>query len=84
MEIEGTSGSKNLDETVCFQSEKKEYLIREIRGDKLQEIADGTSSAPHLASSSASRSPGETSVRGPYCSLIEQEEIEDSSCQRLR
>ena len=36
--------SKNLDETVRLQSEKRQQWIREIRG----EIAEETSSAPHL------------------------------------
>ena len=38
--------SKNLDETVCLQSEKREEWIREIREERLQGIAEGKSSAP--------------------------------------
>ena len=64
--------SKNFDETVRLQSEKREEWLREIRGERLQEIAEGASSAPCLAFSSAPSF---------HCSLIEQEEREDSSCQ---
>ena len=76
--------SKNFDETVCLQSKKKEEWIREIREERLQGIAEGTSSAPHLASSSAELLHGRNDSSGTYCSLIEQEERENSSCQRLR
>ena len=34
VEIEGTCVSKNLDETVCFQYEKREEWIREERDNK--------------------------------------------------
>ena len=73
--------SKNFDETVRLQSEKREERIREIRGERLQGIAEGTSSAPRLASSSAASFPGRNECPGTHCSLIEQEEREDSSCQ---
>ena len=55
--------SNNLDETVRFQSEKREEWIREVREERLQGIAEGASSAPRLASSSAASLSG--SVRGP-------------------
>ena len=74
--------SKNLDETVHLQSEKREEWIREIRGEKLQGIAKGTNSAPHRARSSAASFHGRNECPGIHCSLIEQEEREDSSCQR--
>ena len=80
MEIEGTCVSKNLDETARLQSEKRQERIREIRGERLQKIADGASSAPHLANSSAASLPGRNECSGTHCSLIEQER-EDSSCQ---
>ena len=51
--------SKNLDETVRLQSEKTEEWILEIRGERLQGIAKGASSAFRLASSSAVSFPGE-------------------------
>ena len=73
--------SKNLDETVCLQSEKRQEWLREIRGERLQGIADGASSAPRLASSSAALFPGRNEFPGTHCSLIEKEEREDSSCQ---
>ena len=73
--------SKNFDETVRLQSEKREEWIREIRGERLQGIADGVRSAPHPASLSAASFPGRNECPGTHCSLIEQEERENSSCQ---
>ena len=73
--------SKNFDETVRLQSEIRREWIREIRGERLQGIAEGASSAPPLASSSAVSFPGRNKYPGIHCSLIEQEEREDSSCQ---
>ena len=73
--------SKNFDETVRFQSEIRREWIREIRGESLQGIEEGASSAPRLASSSAASFPGRNECPGTHCSLIEQEEREDSSCQ---
>ena len=73
--------SKNLDETVRLQSEKRQKWIREIRGERLQGMAEGASSAPCLASSSAESFPGRNECPGTHCSLIEQEEREDNSCQ---
>ena len=72
--------SKNFDETVRLQSEKKEEWIREIRGERLQGIAEGASSAPRLASSSATLFPRRNECPGNHCSLTEQER-EDSSCK---
>ena len=72
--------SKNLDETVRLQSEKKEEWIREIRGERLQGIAEGASSVSRLASSSAVSFPGRNGCPGNDRSLIEQER-QDSSCQ---
>ena len=82
-EIEGTCVSKNLDETVRLQSEKREEWMREIRGEILQEIAEGTISVSRLASSSVTLFPDRNECPGIHCSLIEQEEREDSSCQRV-
>ena len=65
--------SKNFDKTVRLQSE--------IRGKRLQGIAEGASIAPCLASSSAASFPGRNECLGTHCSLIEQEQNEDSSCQ---
>ena len=67
--------SKNLDETVRLQSEKREEWIREIREERLQGIAEGASSAPRLASSSAESSPGRNECPGTHCSLIEHQKI---------
>ena len=74
--------SKNLDETVCLQSDKRQEWVREIRRERLQGIAEGASSAPRLASSSAASFPRRNECPGTHCSLIEQEEKEDSFCQR--
>ena len=71
--------SKDLDETVCLQSEIRRVDTRDKR--RLQRIAEGASSAHRLASSSAESFPGRNECPGSYCSLIEQEEREDSSCQ---
>ena len=57
--------SKYFDETVRLQSEKRQEWIREIRGERLQGIAEGASSAPVWPAHQPRRSPGETSVRGP-------------------
>ena len=73
--------SKNLDEAVRLQFEKSQEWIREIRGKRLQGIAEGTSSSPHLAGSSAASFPGRNECPGTHCSLIDQEERKDSSCQ---
>ena len=73
--------SKNLDETVCLQSEKRDEWIQEVRGERLQGIAEGVSSTPRLASSSAALFSGRSECSGTHYSLIEQEEREDSSCQ---
>ena len=81
MEIEGTFLLKNLDEAVCLQSEKRQEWIRVIRGVRLQGIAESTNSAPCLASSSAASFLRRNKCPGTHCSLIEQEEREDSSCQ---
>ena len=66
--------SKNLDETVCLQSEKSEEQIQEIRGDRLPGIAEGARNAPRLASSSAASFPGRNERLGTHCNLIKQEE----------
>ena len=72
--------TKNLDETVHLQSEKREQWIREIREERPQGIAEGANSAPRLASSSAASFPERNECPGVHCSMIEQER-EDSSCQ---
>ena len=65
---------KNFDETVRLQSEIRREWIREIIGQRLQGIAEGASSAPRLASSSAASFPGRNECPGTHCSLIKQEE----------
>ena len=56
--------SKNLDETVRLQSEKRQEWIRELNGEKLQEIMERTNSAPRLVSSLAASFPGKDKLRG--------------------
>ena len=74
--------SKNLDETVRLQSEKRKEWIRVIKGERLQGIAEGARSAPRLASSSAASLLGKNECPGTHCSLIEQKDKEDSSCHQ--
>ena len=73
--------TKNLDETVGLQSEKREGWIRKIGGVRLQGIAEGTSSATRQASSSVASFLVRNGCLSTYCSLTEEEEREDSSCQ---
>ena len=61
MEIEGTYVSKNFDETVHLQSEKRKDWIREIRGERLQGIAETSVWTAHQLCHSLE----ETSVRVP-------------------
>ena len=81
VKIEETCVLKNLDETVRLQPEKRQEWIPEIRGERLQGIAEDASSAPRLASSSAASFPGRNDCLKTHCSLIEQEDREDGSCQ---
>ena len=73
--------SKYFDETVRLQSEKRREWIREIRGERRQGIVEGASIAPCLATSSAASFLGRNDCPGTHCSLIEQEDRKDSSCQ---
>ena len=57
------------------RKEKSEY--REIKGKRLQGIAEGASNAPRLANLSAASLPGRNEFPGTHCILIEQEERED-------
>ena len=75
--------SKILMRQYAFCPRKKEW-IREIRGERLQEIAEGTSSALRLVSSLAASFPGKNECPGTHCSLIIQEEKEDSLCRVAR
>ena len=75
--------SKNLDEKLRLQSEKRQEWIREIRGERLQRNAEGTISASHLASSSAAPLLGRNQCPGTHCSLIEKEEREDRSAKEF-
>ena len=73
--------SKNLDETVRLQSEKRQDWILLIREEGLQGITEGSSSTLRLASSSVVSFPGRYKHPGTHGSLIIQEKREDSSCQ---
>ena len=71
--------SKYFVETVRLQSEIKREWIREIRGDRdYKGLRRAKVAHPVWPAHQPCRYPGETSV---YCSLIEQKEREDSSCQ---
>ena len=72
MEINETCVSKNLDEIVRLQFAKREEWIQEIRVERLQEIAQESSSAPRLASSSAASFPERNECSGTHCNLIKQ------------
>ena len=49
--------SKNLDETVCRHSEKREEWICDVSGQELQGITEGNSSATGQANSSTESQP---------------------------
>ena len=57
--------SKNFDETVRLQSEKRQEWIREIRGERLQGIAGVQVALPVWSAHQPRRSPVEMSVLGP-------------------
>ena len=54
---------------------------KSVSRERLQGIAKGASSAPRLASSLAASFSGKNECPGTHCSLIKQEEKEESSCQ---
>ena len=62
--------SKNFDETVRLQCEKRQEWIRE----GLQGVAVCEPSTPRLASSLAGLFPGKNECPGTHCSLIVQKE----------
>ena len=64
-----------------YASSPRKEWIRERRGERLQGITESTSSAPCLTSSSAASFPRRNECPGTHCSLIEQEERENSSCR---
>ena len=68
MEIEETCLLKNLDEAVCLQPEKRV----DVRGKRLQGIAESATSTLRLASSSVVLFPVGNKSPGTHCSLIEQ------------
>ena len=63
-EIEETCVLKNFNETVYLQSEKRQEWIQEIRGERLQGIAECANNASYLASSSAVSFPGRNECLG--------------------
>ena len=83
METEETYESKNLDGVVRLQSEKRQEWIREVGGERLQVIAEGTSSAHLLCKSLAASFPGRIECLGTHCSLLVKKEREGSSCQNI-
>ena len=73
--------SKNFDETVRLQSEKRQDWIRKVRGERLHGTAEQTRSPPRLASSSARSLSGVNECPGTHCNLIVQEERKKISCK---
>ena len=70
---------------MCRRISMRQYVSSPRRVDTRGEtpgVAVGTISAPRLASSAAASFPKRNECPGTHCSLIEQEEREDSSCQR--
>ena len=61
--------------------EKTRVDTRDKRRETTRELRRAQVAHPVWPAHRPRRSPGETSVWGPLCSLIEQEEREDSSCQ---
>ena len=72
--------SKNFNETVRLQSEKRQEWIREIREERQEGITEGASSGPRHGSSAESFSVRNECL-GTHCSLIEHEDREDSFFQ---
>ena len=56
--------------------------MREIKGEKLQGMAEGASSAPRLANLLAALFSGRNESPDTLCSLIGQEEREDNTNQQ--
>ena len=84
MDTEGTCTSKNLGETVRFQSEKKQEWIREVSGKKQPLVSEGTSTAPRLANSSAALFPGRNQYLRTHCSLIVKKTVSVRSAREFK
>ena len=65
VEIEGAFVSKNFDETVRLQSEKRQEWIREVRGENYKGLKRAQVALPVWPAYQPRHFPGETSVRGP-------------------
>ena len=66
--------SKSSDDPVPLQSEKREKWIREVKEERLQKIAEGTSSALRLGNSSAASFPGKNECSETHCNMIIKKE----------
>ena len=64
VKIKGTYVSKNFDETVRLQSEKRQEWIREIEERDYKGFKRAQVALPVWPAHHPRRSPGETSVRG--------------------
>ena len=63
--------SKNLDETVRLQSEKRQEWIREIRGERsYKRLQRAQVALPVWPAHQPCRSPGETGVRGLIAAIV--------------
>ena len=65
---------RTLDETVRFQSEKRQEWILKVGKERLQGIAEATGSAHRLANSSSASFPGRNECPVTHYSLIIKEE----------
>ena len=72
--------SKNLDETVRLQSEKRQERIREIRERDFKGLQRAQVVPPFGQLINRVVPQRRIECPGTHCSLIEQEEREDSSC----
>ena len=67
-----------------YPSSPRKEWIQEIRGERLQGIAEGARSAPRLARSSAASFFGKNECPGTHCSLIEQKERKEVPARSAR
>ena len=73
--------SKNFDEKVRVQYQKRQEWIREMEERDYRGLQRARVALPVWPAHQPRRFPGETSGQKIHCSLIAQEEKEDSSCQ---
>ena len=67
--------SKNLDEAVRLQTERRENGTREVKGRRPQGIADGRSTHPAWPAHLSRLFPEEISVQGVVASSLDNNEL---------